>query len=144
MNALNPRKAPCMLLGMMVCLNLGGLREGVCAEAAEVIAPPESFWEIVAEEDREVARGFYTKYMDANGVPVLASGEVADEALLRSHEIVSRMLAGRPDIIQALIDTDMYVVIIGKDQYYTDMPEYRNRPTPEYLNERVRDTDEFW
>jgi hypothetical protein len=30
--------------------------------------------------------------------------------------------------------------VIGKDQVYTDMPEYRNHPNPAYQNERVRGT----
>ena len=34
----------------------------------------------------------------------------------------------------------MYLIIIGKDQVYTDMPEYRNHPDPVYQNERVRGT----
>src|SRR5437879_5307036 len=34
----------------------------------------------------------------------------------------------------------MYLIIIGKDQVYTDMPEYRNHPNPAYQNERVRGT----
>ena len=32
------------------------------------------------------------------------------------------------------------LIIIGKDQVYTDMPEYRNHPNPAYQNERVRGT----
>src|SRR5687767_9014002 len=32
------------------------------------------------------------------------------------------------------------LIIIGKDQVYTDMPEYRNHPNPTYQNERVRGT----
>jgi hypothetical protein len=35
------------------------------------------------------------------------------------------------------------LIIIGKNQVYTDMPEYRNSPNPEYLNERVRGTGGF-
>src|SRR5438046_8983101 len=34
----------------------------------------------------------------------------------------------------------MYLINIGKDQVYTDMPEYRNHPNPGYQNERVRGT----
>jgi hypothetical protein len=34
----------------------------------------------------------------------------------------------------------MYLIIIGKNQVYTDMPEYRNHPNPEFQNERVRGT----
>jgi hypothetical protein len=105
-----------------------------------VTAPPESFFNIVREADREVARGFYRKYMNVGGLPVAASGEVADLALQRTHEIVSHMLAGRPDILQAMVERGMYLVIIGKDQVYTDMPEYRNARNPDFVNERVRGT----
>ncbi len=111
------------------------------AEAAPaVIAPPESFFEMVPEKDRDVARQFYKKYVDVKGMPAVASGEVADEALLRTHEIVTHMLAGRPDIIAELVKEHMYLIIIGKDQVYTDIPEYRNMPDKEYWNERVRGT----
>jgi hypothetical protein len=105
-----------------------------------VIAPPDSFFELVREKDREVARRFYAKYVDVNGMPAVASAEVADEALRRTHEIVTHMLAGRPDIVTALVKNRMYLIIIGKDQVYTDMPEYRDHPNPAYQNERVRGT----
>jgi hypothetical protein len=75
--------------------------------------------------------GFYEKYIDIGGLPVVASGEVADLALQRTHEIVSHMLAGRPDILRAMVERGMYLVIIGKDQVYTDMPEYRNTRNPD-------------
>ena len=39
-----------------------------------------------------------------------------------------------------MVDSGMYLVIIGKDQVYTDLPENRNAPNPDYLNERVRGT----
>jgi len=71
---------------------------------------------------------------------VVASGEVEDLALQRTHSIVTHMLAGRPDITGALVKSGMYLIIIGKDQVYTDMPEYRNHPNPAYQNERVRGT----
>ena len=50
------------------------------------------------------------------------------------------MLAGRPDILKAMLERGMYLVIIGKDQVYTDIPENRNARNPDYLNERVRGT----
>jgi alpha-glucosidase len=105
-----------------------------------VSPPPESFFNMVRGRDRDAARAFYKKYVDVNGMPVVASGEVDDQALVRTYEIVSHMLAGRPDIVDAMKDREMYLIIIGKDQLYTDMPEYRNAPNPEYLNERVRGT----
>jgi alpha-glucosidase len=115
----------------------------LCASAAnapKVTPPPDSFFEMVRERDRETARAFYRKFIDVNGMPVVASGEVADAALQRTYEIVTHMLAGRPDITAALVSNRMYLIIIGKDQVYTDMPEYRNHPNPAYQNERVRGT----
>ncbi len=101
---------------------------------------PDSFFERVRERDREEARRFYKKHIDVGGLPVVASQVVADLALERTGAIVARMLAGRPDIKEAMVKDGMYLIIIGRDQVYTDMPEYRNHPNPAYQNERVRGT----
>jgi len=105
-----------------------------------VTAPPDSFFESVCEEHRDAARDFYKKYIDIGGIPAVAAGEIADLALHRTYEIVTHMLAGRPDVLKALADRGMYMQIIGKDQGYTDLPEHRHLPNPEYLDERVRGT----
>ncbi len=112
----------------------------LAADHPPVTAPPESFFQIVSERDREAARHFYGKYIDVQGMPVVAHRDVADLALQRTHEIVTRMLAGRPDLQAAMVSNGMYLIIIGKDQVYTDMPEYRRHPNPAYQNERVRGT----
>ena len=90
---------------------------------------------MVRDRDRDAARKFYKKYLEVDGIPVVAAAEVADLALTRTREIVNRMLAGRPDIVQAMVKARMYLIVIGKDQVYTDMPEYRNHPNPAYQNE---------
>jgi len=105
-----------------------------------VTTPPESFFELVPQRDREEARKFYGKYIDVKGMPVVAHADVADLALQRTYEIVTHMLAGRPDVLSAMVSNGMYLIIIGKDQVYTDMPEYRRHPNPAYQNERVRGT----
>jgi hypothetical protein len=110
------------------------------SEHPPVTAPPESFFGIVDEKDRDAARQFYKKYIDVNGMPVVSAEEVEDLALQRTYSIVTHMLAGRTDITAALVKNRMYLIIIGKDQVYTDMPEYRNHPNPAYQNERVRGT----
>jgi len=110
----------------------------VAAEPPAVTAPPEAFFEKVAERDRAAALKFYKKYIDVRGMPVVAAGEVADEALQRTYELVTHLLAGRPDVLDVLVKGGTRLIIIGKDQVYTDMPEYRNHPNPAYQNERVR------
>ena len=109
-------------------------------KAPKVTAPPESFFERFKEKDREAARVFYKKHIDANGLSIAAGADVADAALERTYHIVIHMLAGRTDILDAMRKYGTRLIIIGKDQVYTDMPEYRNHPNPIYQNERVRGT----
>ena len=132
----------CGFLGVLlgVLLSSGLAQSTTNLPRLSVSAPPESFFQLVRERDREVARQFYKKYLDVKGMPVVASGEVADLALQRTYELVTRLLAGRPDVLQTMVSNGMYLIIIGKDQVYTDMPEYRNHPNPSYQNERVRGT----
>ena len=110
------------------------------AHLAPVVPPPGSFFAIVPERDRDAARRFYRKYLEVDGMPVVAAAEVDDLALFRTREIAGHMLAGRPDIVREMVKSHMYLIVIGKDQVYTDMPEYRNHPDPAYQNERVRGT----
>ncbi len=117
-----------------------GRSQSSSPEAPKVTTLPESFFALVREPDRVAARAFYQKFIDVEGMPVVASGEVSDLALQRTHGIVTHLLAGRPDVLAAMIKRGMYLIIIGKDQRYTDMPEYRNSSNPEYMNERVRGT----
>jgi len=96
------------------------------ADRPTVTAPPESFFERIAAGrpgrrrgepvDVTIYRDFYKKYIDIQGMPVLASAQVADEALQRTYEIVTHMLAGRPDILEGMVERGMYLIIIGKDQ----------------------------
>ncbi len=92
------------------------------------------------QEELALYRQFYRKYIEVQGMPVAAHAEVADLALQRTWQIVTGMLAGRPDILAAMVTNRIYLIVIGKNQVYTDMPEYRNHPNPEFQNERVRGT----
>ena len=138
-------------------------------DAPAVSAPPESFFKMIearisnprrfgrgrrdgeqADEQKPSAekiatemalyRNFYKKYLDVKGMPVAAHADVADLALQRTYEIVTHLLAGRPDILHAMVTNQTYLIVIGKNQVYTDMPEYRNHPNPAFQNERVRGT----
>lgn len=145
----NPRAMTHLRMPFALAISLfvaswGGPARAVAASTVEadvtITAPPESFFEIVDDDVRDDAREFYAKYASAGGLPVVASEEVADEALERTCDIVAHMLAGRPDVLQEMIDNKMYLIIIGKDQLYCDMPENRNVRDKDYMNERVRGT----
>lgn len=125
-------------LALMALLENGATPRA--ADAPAVSAPPEAFFASVRDRDQEAARKFYKKYIDVKGVAVVAGADVADEALQRTYDIVTHLLAGRPDIIETMKTNRTRLIVIGKDQVYTDMPEYRNNPNPTYMNERVRGT----
>jgi len=131
------------MLAALAALFVGGwahAQSDMKMDPPAVTAPPESFFNLIREDDREPARQFYAKYINVKGLPVAASGEVADLALQRTYEIVTHMLAGRPDVHQAMAEQGMYLIVIGRDQVYTDMPEYRDSRNPDFQNERVRGT----
>jgi hypothetical protein len=134
----------CLAVALLGCPAFAQERAGAAVESGEAlpaVSPvPEQVFERFRESDRDVARKFYKKYIDVKGLAVVASGEVADEALQRTYWIVTHVLAGRPDVIEAMKKAGTRLIVIGKDQVYTDMPEYRNHPNPAYQNERVRGT----
>ena len=136
-----------LLILLLVSYNpstaFGDTGETVIAADPQVTAPPESYFEKVREKDREAARAFYKKFIDIGGLPCTAGADVDDAALVRTYDIVTHMLADRPDIIKAMAENGTRLIIIGKNQVYTDMPEYRNHPNPEFQNERVRGTGGF-
>ncbi len=105
-----------------------------------VSTPPAAFFAKFTERDHDAARKFYKKYLDVGGLSVASSDVVDDEALYRTRHIVTHMLAGRPDILGVMQKAGTRLIIIGKDQVYTDMPEYRNNRNPDFMNERVRGT----
>jgi hypothetical protein len=69
---------------------------------------------------------FYAKYMDGSGIPVLASSDVDDKAVIIACKIVVHMVKERADIRAALIDQNQRVAVIGVNEVTTDLPEYRN------------------
>lgn len=72
---------------------------------------------------------FYAKYCSALGIPIVASGDVPDGALLRAWEIVTQMVNGMvqaEDIRTSIIARSTRIGVIGAMQVTTDMPEHRS------------------
>ena len=68
--------------------------------------------------------------MDADGIPVLASDKVPDDALLVARDIVNSMLAMRPDVRKALIDRRWRTGVIAEVEMTMDIPEYSRMKRP--------------
>ena len=74
---------------------------------------------------------FYKKYVDAQGIPVISSEKVPDDALLVARDIVNSMLAFRPDLRKALIERKWRTGVIAEVEMTADIPEYANRKRPD-------------
>ena len=73
---------------------------------------------------------FYKKYVDALGIPVVASENVPDDALLVARDIVNSMLAMRPDVRKALIARKWRTGVIAEVEMTMDIPEYARMKRP--------------
>lgn len=82
--------------------------------ASEITTPPASLG----------LNSFYKKYTDADGIPVISSEKVDDQALLKAKEIVKYMLKNIPNERVKMIVNKLRVGIIGITERPTQMPEY--------------------
>ncbi len=85
---------------------------------------------------------FYQKYIKTEGLYVTSSGKVSDEALLKACDIISLMLAKRPDVKAHMVKKGCHVMIIGKDEETCDLPEFAHicncEDSIKYWNWRAR------
>lgn len=73
---------------------------------------------------------FYTKHLDATGIPILASSRAPAEALTTARDIVADMLATRPDLARWLVENHYRVAVMAADETTTDLPEQRGWTKP--------------
>ena len=85
---------------------------------------------------------FYKKYIETEGLYVTSSERVSDKALLKACDIISLMLAKRPDIKAHMVKEGCHVMVIGKDEETCDLPEFAHICNSEdsinYWNKRAR------
>lgn len=87
---------------------------------------------------------FYRKYVDAMGIPVLASERVPDAALLVARDIINTMLAKRPDLRKSMVERKWRTGVIAETEMTMDIPEYSRlkrpgAPRSEPVNQADRD-----
>ena len=72
---------------------------------------------------------FYEKYVDADGLPIVASASVPDAALYRARDIVTEMLSGRPRLRAAMERQGVRVAIMARSTVASDLPEFSDSDT---------------
>jgi hypothetical protein len=88
----------------------------VPCDGAAITAPPASLG----------LDPFYTRYLDADGIPIVASSMVPDAALARTCEIVRAMLSARDDVRDQMIANRARVAVMAATEVTTDIPEHRD------------------
>ncbi|MEY3459752.1 MAG: hypothetical protein RL215_2909 [Planctomycetota bacterium] len=75
-------------------------------------------------EDANGIPAFYTQRAAAGGYPIVASANVNPYALREAVHLIDLMLAQRPDVRQAIIDSGSRLCILAWNEFTTDQPEF--------------------
>lgn len=81
---------------------------------------------------------FYQKCLMLGELPIVGSSNVSDYAIKEAAWIISHMLNGRKDIIQALADNRVRVAVMAWNEFTTDIPEHRHLTPRQYWDRRAR------
>lgn len=82
---------------------------------------------------------FYKKYLDANGIPVISSWRVPNEAIYKAKEILVFMTKALPTpVYNKLIETKVRVAIMARYEGTTDIPEHKHLESDTSINWDVR------
>jgi hypothetical protein len=67
---------------------------------------------------------FYTQRVSAGGFPVVASAKVNPYALKEAAYLIDLMLAKRPDVRTAMIQSGARLCVLAHNEFTTDQPEF--------------------
>lgn len=81
---------------------------------------------------------FYRKHVSAGGYPIVSSEKVNDYALKEAAYLVDLMLARRPDVRRVMIESGSRLIVIGRDEFSTDIPEYAHMKPKDFWDARAR------
>ncbi len=96
--------------------------------AREIAAPPT---------DRNLPEA-YTQCLMVEGLPIVATNQVRPEALQEAAYIVRHMLRLRPDVLQAMAENRVRLVVMAHNEFTTDIPEHSDLKPASYWDRRAR------
>ena len=70
---------------------------------------------------------FYTQRVSAHGFPIVASAKINPYALKEAAFLVDMMLAKRPDVRTAMIQSGARMCIMAHNEFTTELPEFVDR-----------------
>ncbi len=81
---------------------------------------------------------FYQKHVDLHGFPILGSLGVRDHALLEAAYIIESMLAGRKDVLRALVRAKVRCCVMAHNEMTTAVPEHKTLEPGRWWDRRAR------
>ncbi|MCB1204608.1 MAG: hypothetical protein KDN18_10140, partial [Verrucomicrobiae bacterium] len=87
---------------------------------------------------------FYTQRIEAHGYPIVASAKVNPYALKEAAYLIDLMLAKRPDVREAMIQSGSRLCILAWNEFTTDQPEFTRlgeSPHPAFPSIKAKD---YW
>ncbi|WP_309713978.1 hypothetical protein [Armatimonas sp.] len=84
------------------------------------------------------APAFYKKYISARGYPIVASEKVSDYALKEAAYLVNLMLAKRPDVRKAMVESGSRMSILAYNEFTTDQPDFAWLTPKDFWDRRAR------
>lgn len=100
----------------------------LAAEELEITAPPPEL----------KLDAVYSKYISANGYPIVATDKVNDYALKEAAYLVNLMLAKRPDVREAMIASGSRLIVMAHCEFTTDVPEHSQLKPKDFWDARAR------
>ena len=81
---------------------------------------------------------FYSKYISANGYPIVASEKVDDYAMKEAAYLVNLLLANRPDVRDAMIKSGSRMIVMSYQEFTTEIPEHSHLRPKDFWDARAR------
>ena len=106
------RRILCSIFVVAGVLAIAAAKPAAEDKRIEVISPPE--------------KGFSSKRLEYDGIPIKALKEVAGEAMLQARARLAMMLDKLPGVRRRLHEAGVELHIIGRNQVTSDLPEFRH------------------
>ena len=121
----------------LVTISVGCL---LLAAAANCLADEKPKYEVTTPPAELKIPEYHTKYIDADGFPIVASKNVNDYALKEAAFLIRKLLAHRPDVKRAMVASGARLVILAHNEFTTDVPEFAHFKPKDYWDARARGT----
>ncbi|MEP6671592.1 MAG: hypothetical protein ABJF10_20685 [Chthoniobacter sp.] len=120
------------MLSTVVVLADAGKKPVETVGEAPIVPPPQELvekWHLAP---------FYRKHLSIEGFSILSSEKVSDYALREAAYLLRQTIGHRPDILRALTENNVRLVVMAPTEMTTDVPEHSDLQPAAYWNRRAR------